>query len=108
MKNVYLNLYIKLPNDFDGGVNEALEYYLHYRKEKKYSEDFQRIIENQLPTTEEETKAIEIAANIINTIQFREFLKVIEMGYNVHGFGTFFNYDEETEEQEYLDIESIN
>ena len=44
MKNVYLNLYIKLPNDFDGGVNEALEYIqkifsvllkINYQQQKK-------------------------------------------------------------------------
>jgi len=107
MKSIFLSLFIKLPEDFNGGVNEALLYYLEYRKEKKYSKELQNIDE-KLPTTEEEDKMIEAAVDIIRTLQFKEFLQVIKLGYNVHGFCALFEYNENTDTQTYLKTENVN
>ena len=37
MKVLRIDGYIKLPDDFDGTLTDALEYYLNYRKEKGFT-----------------------------------------------------------------------
>jgi hypothetical protein len=41
MKNLHLNIYYKLPDDFEGDTNDAIEHMLNYRRgEKNHKDDF--------------------------------------------------------------------
>jgi hypothetical protein len=41
MKNLHLNIYYKLPDDFEGDTNDAIEHMLNYRRgEKNHKVDF--------------------------------------------------------------------
>jgi len=53
MKTLHLNIYFKLPDDFEGGFNESLEEIIKYRKSKNLGKYPKIIEENKIETHKE-------------------------------------------------------
>lgn len=89
MKILRLNIYFELPDNFQGGLNEALEEYIKYRKEKCLG---------SVPVTYEEDEDFDKIFRENESLFFDKFLEALDRGDRTFGSFALSWYDNKNSE----------
>jgi len=87
MKVAHINLFFKLPDDFDGGVDEVLKAIQEYRKDHGKEP-------KSMPIVEELENSSSISKSGYDKLILNKFVSSIDEGYHSYGTIDIFDLDE--------------
>lgn len=90
MKIARLNFYFKLPDDFNGDINEALEEVIKFRKKNG-----KKAMSESLPMAKEIENG-KLSKKGYDELMFEKFVRLVDDGHAIHGEVNICEYDQET------------
>ncbi len=91
MKIARLNFYFKLPEDFNGNINDALEEVIKYRE--KHGKG---AMAESTPMAQEIENSKVLSKKGYDELMFEKFVRLVEEGYLIHGEVNICDYDRAT------------